>query len=72
MKFPSRLIFFFIIAFVVVIVIIGSLASIYQLITKQKYSDSIIAKNVHTYTESHIKFNKKEDNAKINYNFTLN
>lgn len=72
MKFPSRLVFFFIIAFVIIIVIVGSLASIYQLLTKQQYTDSLIAKNTHRYTEKHISFIKKEDNANINYNFVLN
>ncbi len=72
MKFPSRLIFFLIIAFVIVIVILGSLGSIYQLLTKPNYSNYLVAKRTYTLEDSNINFNKNEVDANINYNFSLN
>jgi len=72
MKFPSRLIFFLIIAFVIVIVILGSLGSIYQLLTKPDYSDYLVAKRTYSLEDNNINFNKNEVDANINYNFSLN
>ena len=72
MKFPSRLVFFLIIGFVIVIVILGSLGSIYQLLTKPKYSNYLVSKRVYSFEDKNINFNKTEVDANINYNFTLN